>query len=314
MTQPQATIICPACGSRNTSEFLVGNRHPQLQLTRPFVYFLCRGCRLRFQVVSVREAKGLFADVQDTATRVRPLKRREVHCEAEVLNRLKKTGARRLLDVGAGDGNFLAVARELGFDCMGTDVSVRLAEAARRRSGAPVLVGDLEELGLSPESFDVVNLDAVLMYVATPCELMIQIARLLRPGGICRIHEYNPDSVIGRLKGKRYWMYTPTHVNVWPAKSIRSVAATAGLVVERTIAGTEASLSSWMNARQSAGIWSKMREIRLFLLRRARIGSVTLGADVVYYLRKPTNAKHAPGRPAENLKTLATVGEGTWCA
>src|SRR5207253_2472600 len=145
-----------------------------------------------------------------------PASRRELRCDGDVIRTFARLlPGRRLLDVGSGDGWFLAAARDADFDCTGTDVSERLAELARRRSGAPVLVGELGDLDLAPESFDLVNLDAVLMYVADPRSLLRHIARLLRPGGICRIREFDADSLAARVKGKSYWMYAPTHVSVW---------------------------------------------------------------------------------------------------
>ncbi len=281
------TLACPACTSPKTRQFLAGSSDQWRQIQRRFTYYICQDCRLRFQGVLPEEAKRLFADVQDVAPRIHPRRRRELRCEEDVLQVFRKLGlGRRLLDIGSGDGDFLSAARKSGFDCLGTDVSARLAEVARSRSGSEVLVGDLADLDLPSESFDIINLDSVLMYVSEPRDLMLEVARLLRPGGVCRIHEFDPDSLIGRLKGRHYWLYAPTHVNVWTRKSIVALGAAAGMTAFRTFSGTEASLSNWLATGLGGGLWVKSRDIVVFVMRRFRLFNFGIGGDTVYYLRR----------------------------
>jgi SAM-dependent methyltransferase len=273
--------------SGNTRKFLRGSKGVERAVERTYTFFLCRNCRLRFQVVDPKEAARLFSDVQDVAPRVRQPSRAELRADADAVACLQRmTGGRRLLDVGSGDGRFLQAACKAGLSCVGTDVSVRLAERARERSRADVRVGELAQLRLPVGSFDIVNLDGVLMYVATPRDLLLEVARLLRHDGVCRIHEINPDGLIGRLKGKRYWFYAPTHVNAWTARSVALLAARAGLSVCRTIAGTEASLKAWRATRPRAGRVLRLFDTWRFLLRKVRLFGLTLGGDSVYYLRK----------------------------
>lgn len=285
---PASPPSCPACASRRTSTYVSGTQDAFRALDRAFVFHLCEDCRLRFQLFGTSEAARLYADIQETAERTVPASRREIRSETDVLRHLARWGGKgRLLDVGSGDGWLLAAGREAGFDCLGVDVSPQCAEIARKRSGVPVLVGQLDTLSLPPESFDYVNLDVVLMYVPQPQALLACIRRLLRPGGICRIHEYDPDSLAARRAGKRYWMYAPTHVSVWPRSSIEALARSTGFSLVRTYAGTEAALSSWLATRRDPSLGSRITDCLLYLMRKARVGRVSLGADTSYYLRKP---------------------------
>jgi hypothetical protein len=113
------------------------------------------------------------------------------------------------------------------------------------------------------------------------------VGGLLRGGGFCRIREYDADSMSSRLKGKNYWMYAPTHVNVSTGKSIEALAEAAGLEVIRVIPGTESSLASWLATEPSRTLGHRLRDILLFGLRRLRILGVSVAADTVFYLRKP---------------------------
>jgi SAM-dependent methyltransferase len=242
--------------------------------------------------VSPEQAAGLFADVQTTSHGQFVPAREELRCDEDVLRGFAEMGAgRRLLDVGSGDGRFLAAARARGFDCVGTDVSEKLAGVARHRAGVPVLVGQLAELDLPDGSFDWINLDQVLSYIPHAREVMGKVAGLLRPGGICRVRENDPDSLSARCRGKGYWMYAPTHVNVWSGKSIAALARAVGLRLARVIAGTESSLANWLATAGRRGVRQGVRDTLLYLLRRTRVFNVSVAADTVYYLRKPLPAQ-----------------------
>ena len=59
--------------------YLSGHADPGRDIERCFQYFLCAGCRLRFQAITPEEARGLYADVQDVARCIHPSARRELH-------------------------------------------------------------------------------------------------------------------------------------------------------------------------------------------------------------------------------------------
>jgi SAM-dependent methyltransferase len=283
--------LCPVCECRETRVYVSGDQAPNRPIQRSFQFFLCPGCRLRFQVVSQEEAVGLFADLEEVSLRDYVPSRQELCCDEEILRGFARMGpGRRLLDIGSGDGTFLAAARKRGFDCLGTDVSQALARAARERSQVPVLVGQLTDLDLPVGSFDWINLDQVLSYIPNLREIMQRVADLLRVGGICRIREYDADSLSSRLKGKNYWMYSPTNVNVSTGKSIAALARTAHLDVIRVFPGTEASLASWLATQRSRAFHKRIRDTLLFGLRRVRLFQLSVAADTVYYLRKPEAA------------------------
>jgi 2-polyprenyl-3-methyl-5-hydroxy-6-metoxy-1,4-benzoquinol methylase len=245
---------------------------------------------MRFQLVDRQEAAGLYAEVQQESHRhfdFRSL-RQPLDFGDEVLRAFACMGpGRRLLDIGSGEGGFLAAARKMGFDCLGVDVSESLARIAQKRSGVQILVGQLTELDLPEGSFDWINLDQVMSYIPNLREMMRRVGDLLRPGGICRIREYDADSLSSRLKGKKYWMYAPTHVNVSTGKSIAALATAAGLEVFRVIPGTEATLASWLATVRSRTLPKRLRDTLLFGLRRVRLFGISLAADTVFYLRKP---------------------------
>jgi SAM-dependent methyltransferase len=287
----EKTMMCPACAGPSTRPYLSGHRDRMRVVARPFSFTRCDDCGLRFQNVGTDEAASLYADFEDIAEVTKKAARRALRAEDDVLDvieglcRERRLG-RRLLDIGAGDGWLLAAARRRGFHAIGTDVSERLADVARLRSGADVLVGQLDKLRLPEGSFDIVNLDQVLMYVPSPRQFLAEVRRVLSPGGLVRVREYDAHSLSARWAGRRYWMYAPTRVQVWTRRAVREVATGAGLDVARVIAGTEARLKSWLAAERNLSPRAHAKAAAQFVARRFSVGDFAIGADTVFYLRR----------------------------
>src|SRR5207244_470751 len=107
---------------------------------------------------------------------------------------LAQRGAgRRGLDVGCGQGAYLARMRELGFDVAGVDPSSAQVRAAARTVGDPALVGNASVLDLPAEngSYDFVYVINVLHHLATVDEqqrAFHELFRVLKAGGLLFLH------------------------------------------------------------------------------------------------------------------------------
>ncbi|MDQ6691916.1 MAG: class I SAM-dependent methyltransferase, partial [Candidatus Dormibacteraeota bacterium] len=106
----------------------------------------------------------------------------------------------RLLDVGAGIGTFLALARDRGWQVAGSEVSDSAVRLAADRHGLTLVQGQLETAELGLGSFDVVTLWHVLEHVPSPFRTLRTCRRLLRPGGLVVIAVPNdsPAMIIPR--------------------------------------------------------------------------------------------------------------------
>lgn len=89
---------------------------------------------------------------------------------------------RRWYDIGAGDGKFLAMAREHGYAVRGNDLFEAAPEIARSRYGVQLDLGDLRNLDLEPQ--DVVSLWCVIAHNHDPLSLLRAVADVIRPGGV----------------------------------------------------------------------------------------------------------------------------------
>jgi ubiquinone/menaquinone biosynthesis C-methylase UbiE len=100
------------------------------------------------------------------------------------LNALNLTGQETLLDIGCGSGLFCTLAAPKVRFITGFDATVELAEEARHRLPAyPFLVGEMEELPLPDEAYDVVTGFNSFQYAATIATALSEARRVLKPGG-----------------------------------------------------------------------------------------------------------------------------------
>jgi SAM-dependent methyltransferase len=126
------------------------------------------------------------------------------------LDLLKRAGHRvRLLDIGAGIGTFLAIARDrLGWEVVGTEVSTSAVHIAHERYGLELLLGRAEDIDLPHGSFDMITLWHVLEHVPSPARTIELCHALLTPNGLLAIAVPNDDDarawlVAAKARAKR---------------------------------------------------------------------------------------------------------------
>lgn len=100
-----------------------------------------------------------------------------------------------VLDLGCGDGKFLAGLKEAGFEGLGLDFSRHALLAVRERGAWPVLLGDVRHLPLRDASMETVAARYVLGALMEDDRSLAaaEIARVLRPGGVLLVEEFSTD-------------------------------------------------------------------------------------------------------------------------
>jgi SAM-dependent methyltransferase len=148
-----------------------------------------------------------------------------------------EAGAQRretLLEIGCGNGFFLAQARRQGWgEVRGVEPSAdAVAQAPAELDGA--IVQDMMRGGLfEPESFDAVCLFQVLDHISQPLELLAECAAVLRPGGQILALNHNVAAVSARLLGERSPIVDIEHTYLYSPATMRSLFAKAGFVDAR---------------------------------------------------------------------------------
>jgi 2-polyprenyl-3-methyl-5-hydroxy-6-metoxy-1,4-benzoquinol methylase len=137
------------------------------------------------------------------------------------------SGRGQLLDIGCGQGTFLAEMRQAGWEVKGIEPD-STAAAVARANGVLVVNEPLEEAQLEPHSFDAITMNHVIEHFHDPIEALRISHRLLKRGGVLWIVTPNLASRGHALFG-RDWigLDPPRHLVLFTRSSLtRALAAT----------------------------------------------------------------------------------------
>lgn len=137
----------------------------------------------------------------------------------------RKTG--RILDVGCGDGHFLAVAAKRGWKVYGTEFTDD-AVAAGKRNGAEVFKGRIQDFNLA-DNFDVITSFEVLEHIYDLKGHTSRIYFLLRKGGLFYFTTPNINALSRRILGGKWTIIEyPEHLSYYATKTINRLLTTVG--------------------------------------------------------------------------------------
>jgi SAM-dependent methyltransferase len=221
-------------------------------------FWRCEGCTLVFVhdiypefAVDTAHLDGTY--VLDRMEVAGPRKLAKYDALLATLAPWRRTG--RLLEVGCGQGLFLARAQERGWDVQGVEILAPVAERARER-GLAVYLGTLEEAGLPADAFDAVVMREVIEHVVDPVALLRETRRVLRPSGVAALETGNARSWSARLRGAGWAYYRfggHLHIRFWSPSSGAALARAAGFA--RADAATSG--FAFREAEEMRGRWYK---------------------------------------------------------
>jgi 2-polyprenyl-3-methyl-5-hydroxy-6-metoxy-1,4-benzoquinol methylase len=139
-----------------------------------------------------------------------------------------------VLDVGCGDGTFLAAMRRRGWDCWGVEVSEEGARAAAARPGLTIHDQPLDRLSLPARSFDLVTFWHSLEHATEPALQLERAAELVKPGGRLLVAFPSADSWDLAVFGASWFhLDPPRHLHYFTAAALSRLFVKSGLQVER---------------------------------------------------------------------------------
>lgn len=93
-----------------------------------------------------------------------------------------KTG--RILDVGCSAAFFMHLAQKNGWKADGVEIASWAADFSNHELGVRVFCGTLDQAKFPDDTFDVIFSSHVLEHIAEPKALLLEMRRVLRPGGL----------------------------------------------------------------------------------------------------------------------------------
>lgn len=133
-----------------------------------------------------------------------------------------------VLDVGCGNGSFLASAEEAGWQAVGIDPDPQ-AVAAAKAQGLDARLGSLDSFDGQAQCFDAITLSHVIEHVHQPRQVVQALHRLLKPGGMLYVDTPNIDST-GASEFGRSWrgLETPRHLVLFNQQALVNLLESHG--------------------------------------------------------------------------------------
>jgi 2-polyprenyl-3-methyl-5-hydroxy-6-metoxy-1,4-benzoquinol methylase len=149
-------------------------------------------------------------------------------------------GPGSLLDVGAGTGIFMHLARERGWRPEGVDICPLTAQKAAEEFGLRITVGPFEDQHFEGQRFDAASMLDVLEHVVDPLATLRKVHTLLRPGAALAIAVPNQRCLLTMLVGAYSHLglpasramlgrlYVPPHLHYFTPATLRRMVETVG--------------------------------------------------------------------------------------
>jgi 2-polyprenyl-3-methyl-5-hydroxy-6-metoxy-1,4-benzoquinol methylase len=201
---------CPVCNSDNAKIIGIrGNREytGADQSAEPHIVtsvVMCKTCGMIYTNPEIRGLEYLEEDHYNDPDNYMKELGEAIHAmfitRIQLIKKYTRSGQHRLLDIGAGKGEFLKAAAQYGFEATGIEPSARFSEYGKNQLGVNIFQGFLGSVeAITGHRYDVVVMNHVLEHVEQPVDLLNQIHSYLDNGGILFIEVPNCDSYLARL-------------------------------------------------------------------------------------------------------------------
>jgi 2-polyprenyl-3-methyl-5-hydroxy-6-metoxy-1,4-benzoquinol methylase len=143
---------------------------------------------------------------------------------------IPEKGPLKVLDFGCGNGLFLEIAKDRGYEGWGIDLSPESIEHAKTLLGHNRLYcGDLDKIPeLENEKFDLITLWSVLAHLPRPIDTFSMIRKFLKPGGALLVFTVNPESLLLKTQHEKWNGFTRNHLAFFSAQSAKMLFRKSG--------------------------------------------------------------------------------------
>ena len=135
----------------------------------------------------------------------------------------------KLLDIGCYCGYFLDIARDVGFEVQGLELSKWASDQTSER-GHVVHTNTLSNLDLE-DHFDLITMWDVIEHFSDPRAELKEINRLLIRDGYLFLSTINVRSIVARLMGQRWPWFMDMHIYYFDPNTINRILKEEGFRV-----------------------------------------------------------------------------------
>lgn len=150
---------------------------------------------------------------------------------ADLLGKMVGAGSESgpALDIGTGDGSFLAALAGLGIDdATGVEPSLAPVASAPPAIREKIRVGPFDDADFPADHFGLVTSFQTLEHVPDPAATCRSAHRLLRAGGALLVVTHDRRAPLNRVLGRKSPIYDIEHLQLFSPRSLRSLLVRSG--------------------------------------------------------------------------------------
>lgn len=246
---PREKVSCALCGCGNPNLLMVSRGWPVSKCpVCGLVYLSERPTEASLEVMYsddyYNRAEVGYGGYVENFTRYRSIFRGLFEARAQSLERFRGEG--RLLEVGCAHGFLLDHLRRLGYTVTGVEASSVASRYARETLGLDVRRVPVEDAGFPDGHFDVVLMLDVLEHLHRPGEVLREVGRILKPGGVLLVQcpwelthweEVLQAFLRGRRTGRIHPDAVPAHLYFFGPRTLDGILEAGGFRVVRRESG-----------------------------------------------------------------------------
>lgn len=198
----------------------------------------CPDCDLVFlypqpndtEVSNIYDERYLGIFQEEDQEHVDRMKKTAVDLYIEELVAYTKGSNLRLLEIGAGGGDFLLAAQKKGFDVNGIEISEKAVSHANEKLGGNyVTLGSLDTLDLSSlGTFDVCVMFNIIEYVRDPSHFILQVRSILNENGVLFIITPSMDTWSAKLLKSKWMAYRSERLFYFNTQNLEAFLVKSG--------------------------------------------------------------------------------------